>query len=119
MNYGIFTRWIFASTIHLMRFVTFPEKWLEISTNIQGEKSTDLSDRQWTWNPLSCRREKIMQPFFTTKEIGKGTGLGLSVSKGIIENHQGTLSLDATCPNTRFVIELPFKQKSSASTQAA
>lgn len=50
---------------------------------------------------------KIMQPFFTTKEIGKGTGLGLSISKGIVEEHGGTLDLDLACENTCFVIRLP------------
>jgi signal transduction histidine kinase len=52
-------------------------------------------------------KDRIMEPFFTTKAFGKGTGLGLSVSKGIIESHQGRLFLDDNCPNTRFVIELP------------
>jgi signal transduction histidine kinase len=51
--------------------------------------------------------EKIMMPFFTTKEVGKGTGLGLSISKGIIEDHKGKLYYDPTNPNTSFVIELP------------
>ncbi|MES2803618.1 MAG: ATP-binding protein [Bdellovibrionota bacterium] len=55
-------------------------------------------------------REKIMQPFFTTKEIGKGTGLGLSVASGLIRSHRGTLSLDTTCPNTCFKIIMPLKQ---------
>ncbi len=32
-------------------------------------------------------QQKMMQPFFTTKEIGKGTGLGLSISRGIAEKH--------------------------------
>jgi signal transduction histidine kinase len=52
---------------------------------------------------------KIMEPFFTTKEIGKGTGLGLSASLGIVKEHGGTLFLDETTKNTTFVIELPFK----------
>lgn len=49
---------------------------------------------------------RILEPFFTTKELGKGTGLGLSISKGIIESHGGRLYLDQSCPNTRFVVEL-------------
>ncbi|MCB9228183.1 MAG: GHKL domain-containing protein [Deltaproteobacteria bacterium] len=55
-------------------------------------------------------REKILQPFFTTKDIGEGTGLGLSVSKGIAEQHHGRLFL-ADSGNTRFVLELPIHQK--------
>lgn len=50
---------------------------------------------------------KIMQPFFTTKDVGKGTGLGLSISKGIIESHGGTLSFDRIGDRTHFNIVLP------------
>ena len=50
---------------------------------------------------------RMMEPFFTTKEIGRGTGLGLSISRGIIEEHSGQLFYDNTCAHTRFVIELP------------
>jgi len=51
--------------------------------------------------------EKIMQPFFTTKEMGKGTGLGLSISKEIIETLGGKFYIDDESPNTCFVFELP------------
>ena len=51
--------------------------------------------------------EMMLEPFFTTKEIGKGTGLGLSISKGIIEAHNGQLYYDKNYPNTCFVVELP------------
>lgn len=52
-------------------------------------------------------QNKIMQPFFTTKDIGKGTGLGLSISKGIIESHGGKFDLDTSKPNTSFYFQLP------------
>ncbi len=51
--------------------------------------------------------EKIMTPFFTTKDVGKGTGLGLSISKGIIDSHQGKLFLNRRSQHTQFVISLP------------
>jgi C4-dicarboxylate-specific signal transduction histidine kinase len=51
--------------------------------------------------------EKLMQPFFTTKDPGKGTGLGLSISKGIIEAHAGTLQYATHQGHTRFVIKIP------------
>lgn len=34
-------------------------------------------------------RERIFDPYFTTKEVGKGSGLGLSVVLGIVKNHEG------------------------------
>jgi len=55
-------------------------------------------------------REKLMQPFFTTKEIGKGTGLGLSLSRGLIESHKGRLFFDFDSAHTKVVIELPKQQ---------
>lgn len=51
--------------------------------------------------------EKLMQPFFTTKDPGKGTGLGLSISNTIIKNHGGTLEYNEQSGNTRFDVTLP------------
>ncbi len=51
--------------------------------------------------------DKLMQPFFTTKEVGKGTGLGLSISKGIIEDHHGRLEYLSSQANTTFAIYIP------------
>lgn len=48
--------------------------------------------------------EKIMLPFFTTKDIGQGLGLGLSTASGIIRCHQGELAYDSSQINTSFVI---------------
>jgi signal transduction histidine kinase len=57
--------------------------------------------------------QKVMSPFFTTKDVGKGTGLGLSLSSSIIHEHGGILELDSEAPNTCFVVRLPkrFRRK--------
>jgi signal transduction histidine kinase len=51
-------------------------------------------------------RDKIFQPFFTTKP--RGTGLGLAIARQIVEAHQGTIRVDSDGISfTEFIIELP------------
>ena len=40
-------------------------------------------------------KDKVFQPFFTTKSIGKGTGLGLPISYGIVKMHNGNIWFDS------------------------
>ena len=56
-------------------------------------------------------KDKIFQPFFTTKPTGEGTGLGLSLSYDIItKGHNGDLKVITKMGmGTEFIIELPFK----------
>ncbi len=55
-------------------------------------------------------REKIFQPFFTTKE--EGTGLGLSIAARIISEHGGTLALeDSEDASAAFIVTLPLKEQ--------
>ena len=55
-------------------------------------------------------KDKIMQPFFTTKPTGEGTGLGLSLSYDImIKGHGGKLEMESTeNEGTKFTIILPL-----------
>lgn len=54
-------------------------------------------------------REKVMDPFFSTKPTEKGTGLGLSISHGIISDHGGSLKIESIEGEfTKVIIELPM-----------
>jgi len=55
----------------------------------------------------AASREKIFQPFFTTKAMG--TGLGLAVAKRIIEGHGGTLALADAASGAEFQLLLPIE----------
>jgi signal transduction histidine kinase len=52
-------------------------------------------------------KDKIFQPFFTTKPTGQGTGLGLSLSYDIVKAHGGTISAESNInQGTTFMITL-------------
>jgi signal transduction histidine kinase len=65
-------------------------------------------------------KDKLFQPFFTTKPTGEGTGLGLSISYDIVtQQHGGTIEVDSRVGEfTEFTIRLP-RGSQRASTGAA
>jgi signal transduction histidine kinase len=54
-------------------------------------------------------KDKLFQPFFTTKPTGEGTGLGLSISYDIVtQQHGGTITVDSKVGDfTEFAVRLP------------
>jgi PAS domain S-box-containing protein len=88
------------------------DRWIRIGFNVTGKEISISITDSGAGIPIELR-EKILQPFFTTKEIGKGTGLGLSLVQSIAHKHGGWLQLDEQNKNTSFVLTLPLVQNKS------
>jgi C4-dicarboxylate-specific signal transduction histidine kinase len=83
--------------------------WIELNISVEGSllrlRITDSGH-----GIPSQIAEKMMDPFFSTKEVGRGTGLGLSISRGIMEDHGGRVWYDRDHPHTSFVLEMPYEE---------
>lgn len=94
--------------------VNLDEKWVEIKA-IESGSNIQIIVTDSGSGIAQAILGKLMQPFFTTKEVGKGTGLGLSISKRIIERHNGSLYYNTDSKNTCFIVELPISAVNSGS----
>lgn len=86
-----------------------PDKWVCIELK-DGVGSVEVSVTDCGKGIPKEVADKIMTPFFTTKEKGRGTGMGLSLSQSIINIHSGNLFLDPSAENTTFRAILPKRQ---------
>lgn len=60
-------------------------------------------------------RERVMEPFFTTKPVGQGTGLGLSITHSIAQKHAGSLELSSRAGGgTVATIRFPVTETTTA-----
>jgi PAS domain S-box-containing protein len=60
-------------------------------------------------------RDRIFNPFYTTKPVGEGTGLGLSIADGIVREHGGQIRVESQPgEGATFLVELPIVQPPTA-----
>ena len=86
-----------------------PQGWIRITASESGQNVLIQVTDAGCGIPIETR-DKIFQPFFTTKEVGQGTGLGLSISASIMREHHGELGVDHSNPHTCFFLRLPRAQ---------
>lgn len=85
------------------------EKWVELSIRENGTDLDFAVTDSGKGIPADIQA-RLFDPFFSTKRVQYGTGLGLSISKNVIQNHNGSLFLDSSGSNTRFVMRIPKVQ---------
>jgi PAS domain S-box-containing protein len=84
----------FEKAIMIRTYQDAKTNYVEVKDNGKGIKPEDI--------------DRIMFPFYTTKEVGKGTGLGLSISFGIIKELNGNIEIESdNLKGTIFRISLP------------
>ncbi|HXH29683.1 MAG TPA: ATP-binding protein [Bacteriovoracaceae bacterium] len=96
---------LFNNSFDAIEFL--PDKWIEMSVQQDKEKILIFFKDSGLGIPSEIS-SRMMEPFFSTKDLGKGTGLGLALAKGIAEKHQGNLSYVKGSPHTTFLLELPM-----------
>ncbi|MFZ5495110.1 MAG: PAS domain-containing protein [Verrucomicrobiota bacterium] len=113
LNLGSNAAHAMHSTGGVMRITLTPAVIAETSAFNQlapgGYVRCDFSDSGHGMDETTAKR--IFDPFFTTKEVGQGTGLGLSMVHGIIQAHQGAITVESTPGHgTTFTFYLPVAE---------
>ena len=80
---------------------------LEVRTKSLGRRGVEIRISDNGPGISSDVLPRLFEPFFTTKEVGKGTGLGLAIAYGIVQEHEGRLSVaNGPSGGAIFTIEL-------------
>ena len=95
-------------TNNAFQAVTDVEKPEVVVTTIELEKVIEISVSDNGSGIPESIKDKIFQPFFTTKPTGQGTGLGLSLAYDIVKAHGGKLKVETKeGEGSELIIQLP------------
>ena len=97
---------VFANLIQNALQATPPDGRVEVQVGASGEGGVRVAVRNTGSGIPADLRERIFQPFFTTKATG--TGLGLAIARQIVDAHRGRIEVMSDgVSETTFVVELP------------
>jgi C4-dicarboxylate-specific signal transduction histidine kinase len=88
------------------------ERWIKIHCEI-GDETVVIKVMDSGAGVPNSIRNKIMEPYYTTKAAGEGTGLGLSIAKKIVENHRGTMEVGNGEIST-FIVSFPIDSRAKS-----
>lgn len=109
-------------------------RWPEAEDRLVSVQLTALSDGANAGEPTSLEirirdngtgmddttRQRIFDPFYTTKDVGKGTGLGLSIVKGILDDHGAVIRVESALDKgTCFILTFPLHASGSKASKVA
>jgi C4-dicarboxylate-specific signal transduction histidine kinase len=89
---------------------TTGEKWIEVKVHAVADRVVVSVIDSGPGVAVQIR-DRIMEPFFTTKPVGKGMGLGLSLARSIARQHGGDLTLGEDQGHTCFLLALPLRRE--------
>jgi len=110
MNLGKIEQVLINLLINASQAADKEESWVELSARV------DRDDPSWVELRVedngagipARRRERIFDPFYTSKGREQGTGLGLSISQRIVEEHGGEIHVESTAgEGSCFTVRLP------------
>ena len=82
-----------------------------VRLNRMGPDHVEMYVKVESFNPMGSIKDRMFEPYFSTKK--GGTGLGLAIVKTIITDHNGFIRVRDNSPSGTIIsIELPVKEKS-------
>lgn len=107
-------------------------RWPEIEDRLVQVQLKTISSGQGEPTALEVRvrdngtgmddvtRQRIFDPFYTTKDVGKGTGLGLSIVKGILDDHGAEVTVESALEvGTCFILTFPLRVEGAEASKVA
>ena len=84
-------------------------KYIDIKSYIKNKQSIlEIEDNGK--GMTEEEKERIFEPYFTTKKEGKGTGIGMSVTQTILKRHNAEIEIESEeWVGTKFIIKFPRK----------